>query len=189
MQINLPVPALLALALLSACSAPRPAPPRPAPAPSASPAPAPVPVAPRPAAPAAAPRASEWRDVPLTPGAWTYLGEGSATVAAFSSPDGSRLFALTCHRERGSVTLTRAGKATGSVPASLVTTFGVRPESFTAISPTDPTLDLSLPARDPALDELAFSRGRIAIEISGLPTLYLPVWAEIGRVIEDCRRA
>jgi hypothetical protein len=186
MQINLPVPALMALALVSACSAPRPAPPRPAPTPAAPPAPAPV--QPAPAPPPAAPRASEWRDVALTPGTWSYRGEGSATVAAFAAPDGSRLFALTCHRERGSVTLTRAGKATGSVPASLVTTFGVRPASFTPISPTDPTLDLSLPARDPALDELAFSRGRIAIEISGLPTLYLPVWAEIGRVIEDCRR-
>lgn len=94
---------------------------------------------------------------------------------------------MTCHRERGSLTLTRAGRANGAVPASLMTTSGMRPVTFTAISPTDPTLDLSLPAGDPRLDELAFSRGRIGIELNGLPTLYLPVWAEIGRVIEDCR--
>jgi hypothetical protein len=34
---------------------------------------------------------------------------------------------------------------------------------------------------------MAYSRGRFAVEINGLPTLYLPSWAEVGRVIEDCR--
>jgi hypothetical protein len=123
----------------------------------------------------------------LTPGTWRYGSQGSATVASFVSPQGTALFSLTCHRERGSVLLTRAGQASGPVPASLVTTYGARPFSMSPVSPTDATLDLSLPARDPALDEMAFSRGRIAIEVNGLPTLYLPAWAEIGRVVEDCR--
>jgi len=25
------------------------------------------------------------------------------------------------------------------------------------------------------------------LEVSGLPTLVLPAWAEVGKVIEDCR--
>ncbi len=38
---------------------------------------------------------------------------------------------------------------------------------------------------DAALDAIAFSRGRFALGVSQL--LILPVQAEIGRVIEDCR--
>ena len=45
----------------------------------------------------------------------------------------------------------------------------------------------TLPNRDPRLDRIAFSRGRFALETPGGGALTLPVQAEIGRVIEDCR--
>jgi len=48
-------------------------------------------------------------------------------------------------------------------------------------------LAVSLAARDPLLDAMAFSRGRFAVETAGLPTLYVPSWTEVSRVIEDCR--
>jgi hypothetical protein len=37
------------------------------------------------------------------------------------------------------------------------------------------------------LDKLAYSLGRTMIEASGTPTLILPAWPEVARVIEDCR--
>ncbi|MEO1222155.1 MAG: hypothetical protein AAFY42_12525, partial [Pseudomonadota bacterium] len=37
------------------------------------------------------------------------------------------------------------------------------------------------------LDAIALSRGRFAIALSGQSTLYPPTWAEVTRVIEDCR--
>lgn len=40
---------------------------------------------------------------------------------------------------------------------------------------------------DPLLDAMALSKGRFAVEVQGLPPLYLPSWAEVSRVIEDCR--
>ena len=43
-------------------------------------------------------------------------------------------------------------------------------------------------ASDTVLDQIAYSRGRFAVEAQGLDTLILPAWAEVGRVIEDCRR-
>ncbi|MDG2003332.1 MAG: hypothetical protein P8J20_08375 [Novosphingobium sp.] len=46
---------------------------------------------------------------------------------------------------------------------------------------------VTLPASDPLLDAMAFSRGRFAVETAGLPTLYVPSWPEVSRVIEDCR--
>ena len=44
-----------------------------------------------------------------------------------------------------------------------------------------------LAANDPLLDAIAFSRGRFVIEQPGRAPLVLPAWAEIERVIEDCR--
>lgn len=187
MQINRPLafalqPVLfsfVASALLSACSVAPPAP--------VKPAPPPPPQAAKPAAPLLPANPVDWRDAPLTAGDWSYRREGTSTSAVFSGAQGSRLFALSCHRERGSVTLTRAGAAPGSVPATIVTTYAARPFSITPLAADGMTLAISLRAADPVLDEIAFSRGRIAFEVNGLPTLYLPVHAEVGRVIEDCR--
>lgn len=41
--------------------------------------------------------------------------------------------------------------------------------------------------RDPILDAMAFSRGRFAVEAGGLRSMAIPNWAELGRVVEDCR--
>ena len=41
--------------------------------------------------------------------------------------------------------------------------------------------------REPLLDAIALTRGRFAVELAGTPNLYLPNWAEVSRVIEDCR--
>ena len=46
---------------------------------------------------------------------------------------------------------------------------------------------ITFAASDRQLDAMAFSRGRFMLEVSGLPTLVLPAWAEVGKVIEDCR--
>lgn len=133
-----------------------------------------------------------WRDVPLTQGDWAYLREGTCSVAAFTSPQGQRLFTLSCHRERGSLTIARIGSAAGPTPATILTTYAARPVSIVPLGPAEAgsnsqILTLSLRTSDPVLDEMAFSRGRFAFEVNGLPTLYLPAHAELGRVIEDCR--
>ena len=39
----------------------------------------------------------------------------------------------------------------------------------------------------PLLDAMAITRGRFAVEVEGEPGLYVPAWAEVTRVIEDCR--
>ena len=58
-----------------------------------------------------------------------------------------------------------------------------------APSPDGPVaLRITRPGSDVGLDWIAFSRGRISIELPGRPRLIVPVWAEVARVIEDCRR-
>jgi hypothetical protein len=53
--------------------------------------------------------------------------------------------------------------------------------------PASARVSADLQAYDPMLDAIASSRGRIGFSSSGLATLIVPPWAEVGRVIEDCR--
>ncbi|MGZ8284559.1 MAG: hypothetical protein ACXW27_12795 [Allosphingosinicella sp.] len=146
-------------ALLSACAS------KPAPAPALEP---PVRQAPPPAVapPPAETGAGDWRDQPLTPGDWSY--DSSAGEARYGD------FSLRCDGARRQVILSRAG-ASGSL--RLRTTYGERTLRAGA----------ALPAADPFLDELAFSRGRFTVEAPGMAMLVLPAWPEPARVVEDCR--
>jgi hypothetical protein len=40
---------------------------------------------------------------------------------------------------------------------------------------------------DPLLDAMALSKGRFAVAVDGAGMLIVPSWAEVSRVIEDCR--
>lgn len=150
-------------ALLSACASR----PDPAPAPDRAP---PVRQAPQPPAQApAGPPPSEtgsadWRDLPLAPGDWSYES-GTARYSGFS---------LRCDAGRGQVVLSLAG---ASGPLRLRTTYGER-----ILAPGG-----ALPATDPLLDDMAFSRGRFTVGAGDATTLVLPAWPEPARVVEDCR--
>lgn len=166
-----------ALAVLSACAAPRkPPPPVAAPPPRPAPAPPPPPLPP-----------PDWRDVALTTGAWTYRADPTAPLAEFGATPGQALIWLRCERAAGLVRLHRAGASPGPVPLTITTTSASRSFSVPPDQAQPTALALAIPARDPILDAMAFSRGRFMIEVPGLPTLYLPAWPEVARVVEDCR--
>jgi hypothetical protein len=69
----------------------------------------------------------------------------------------------------------------------------IRTETVTRTLDSAPTvarntlLTASVAPADPLLDAMALSKGRFAVEVEGLPPLILPSWAEVSRVIEDCR--
>ncbi|HEV2748570.1 MAG TPA: hypothetical protein VGW34_14905, partial [Allosphingosinicella sp.] len=129
------------------------------------------------------PPAADWRDVPLTPGGWSYRGEGAGSLAAFAEGAAGARFAVRCDRGARQIRLERDGAAAAA--AMIVrTTFDarslpVRPERGLVVAVLDP--------RDPLLDSLAFSRGRFTVEAPGAPMLVIPAWPEPARVIEDCR--
>ncbi len=50
----------------------------------------------------------------------------------------------------------------------------------------DPGVKAVRPAADPGFDWIAFSRGRVSLEIDQL-RIIVPVLGEVVRVIEDCR--
>lgn len=152
------------------------APPADAPPPSVAPAPPP----PRPA-----PLAGDWRDWPVTPGTWRYAREAGGARALFGPAGGAPQLTLRCDLAARRMILSRAGAGGGAIT--------VRTSSSTRAVPAQrsdgaaPSVEAVFAARDPLLDAMAFSRGRIAVQQQGAPTLVVPAYAEIGRVIEDCR--
>lgn len=129
-------------------------------------------------APTPPPVATDWRDAPETQGAWNYRREAAGSAAAFGHADAAADFTIRCDPVAHVIVLTRAGGAVGTMT---VTT------SYSASSWPTQAGAVTLRAGDPALDRIAFSRGRFTVAVPGLPTLILPVWAEPARVIEDCR--
>jgi hypothetical protein len=148
--------------------------------PPAAPTQAPVPAPTRPVTTSAP---SDWRDKPATPGDWTWSMEGSRSVARFA---GGALV-LSCDPSARTVTLIRQGAAQGPVPMTIMASDIARQITGSPISGPPPAIAVTLPASDNVLDAMAFSRGRFAVETSGQPTLYVPSWPEVSRVIEDCR--
>jgi len=168
---------MLAIAALASCVAP----PKPAPAP-----PPPPPRAP--SLPATPPQ-QDWRDVPLTPGTWTWRGgAGQSSIAQYGLPGQAAIFALRCDLGTRAVIFSRGGSV-GAAAGSMgfTTSFGPfsLPASFGGGQP--PAIVAAAGARDPHLDQLAFSRGRFLVDVAGQPRLVLPAWPEVARVIEDCR--
>ena len=154
--------ATAAFALLAGCvSKPAPAPaPRPAPA---RPAESPVVPAVPPPSPA------DWRDMDLTPGNWSFDG----AAARFLAADGAA-FALRCDQSARRVTIEREGAAGDMIVRT------------TAVERRFPEARVPLPATDPFLDAIAFSRGRFTVEAAGR-VMVIPAWPEPARIVEDCR--
>jgi len=170
--------ALLA-ALVTACAAvPKP---RPQPVLAAVPRPAP---APRPV-----PAPSDWRDAAQTPGTWTWSMVGGNSAASFGMSPLKPDFQIICATGKSAVTLRRAGIATTQDQFVVTTTTTSRPlpVALGSDSGWSGWASSLVSPRDPLLDAVAFSRGRFRVEVARLPSLYLPSWPEISRVIEDCR--
>ncbi|MEL7691436.1 hypothetical protein [Citromicrobium bathyomarinum] len=180
-------PARLALAssllIVTCCQTPQPTPPAPpAPRPVATPAPTPVPPQ------VALPPADNWIDRPQTPGDWRYVVEPGETLAAFGTSDAIRLV-IGCNLATRKIAIVRAASA--PLQDEVVMRIGTETASRALMAKPasgEPSRVLAtLDARDPLLDAMAITRGRFAVEVEGEPGLYVPAWAEVTRVIEDCR--
>ncbi|MBO9713178.1 hypothetical protein [Sphingomonas sp.] len=186
-RVPLPVAGLIAAAaLLAGCSAVPAPPPQPAPAPLPPPRPAPQP-APAPAP--TPPLAADWRDWPATQGTWAYRQDARGSIALFGQVGSDAELTLRCDRERGQLYLARRiAPGTGDARLMIRTTSLARTLDAAAVG-DGVYAAATLATRDALLDAIAYSRGRFAVEGGGLAPLAVPAWAEIGRVVEDCRRA
>ena len=92
---------------------------------------------------------------------------------------------LRCDRAERRIFLSRPGTATA--PLTVRTTSATRALAVQPTGGTPPYAAVALAPSDPLLDAMAFSRGKLVVEQVGAPRLVVPAWAEIGRVVEDCR--
>ena len=166
---------LVALLALAACVAPS-APP----APKAMSAPPPVAVAPPPRL------TGDWNDWPFTPGNWTYRRDGRTSVAQFGTPGRNATVNFRCDAQSRRVTLSREASAPGT--RMVIRTSSMTKTMAATASDANPAyLAADIAASDPILDAMAFSRGRVLVEMEGQQPVILPSWAEITRIVEDCR--
>lgn len=175
LRASSPARAVIAASLLTVtcCQTPQPVPP---------PAPTPAPVATQAPPPQTTlPPATNWIDRPQTVGDWQYMGDQDGASQATFVRNGQVAFGMTC-RPSGRIALVVPGAAG---PQMVVRTETAN-RMFTG-NRQDGALSAELDARDPLLDAMAITRGRFAIEAEGGQALYLPAWAEVTRVIEDCR--
>ncbi len=182
--------AFSAILLAAGCSgvvpAPTPAPaetqvPTPPPAPTPAPAPSPT--------PPPEPMRGVWTDWPLAKGNWVYRADERGSIALFGPPNMEATFLIRCDQGRNQLFLSREG-VVPETGAQMTLRASSGMQSYPARNSGGP-LDyaaIALPVTDYMMDRIAFSRGRFAVETTGLRSLAIPIWPEFTRVVEDCRR-
>ena len=120
--------------------------------------------------------------IPL-PGTWTYAATGGQ--ATFLNASAMPQLTIRCDRTTRRVSLSKP--ASVAVPFLNLWTGTMTRGLPASFDPATARQTIQLPAYDPLLDALAFSRGRFAVYVAGSPPLVLPASPEAARVIEDCR--
>jgi hypothetical protein len=126
-----------------------------------------------------------WLDWPMSQGAWVYRQDERGSIALFGPVGGDALVTLRCDKRVGRVFLSRRGNNGGTLTVRTSSTSKSIAVLATGGIPAYVAADLQ--PTDPLLDAMGYSRGRVALEVPGLLNIAIPVWAEIGRVTEDCR--
>lgn len=157
--------------------------PPPEPAPVARP--APPPPAPPPPPPVVTPLlTSDWNEWSFTPGDWAYRKDGVGSIALFGPVGGDALLTLRCDRTRGAMYLSVHGPGDA---ATIRTTTLTRSIPLRATGGDAGYVASQFAPTDAMLDAIVFSRGRFVVDRAGTAPLVVPPYAELGRVIEDCR--
>jgi hypothetical protein len=116
-------------------------------------------------------------------GSWAYASTGGE--ATFLNASAMPQLTIRCDRLKRRVSMSKP--ATVAVPFLNVWTSSASRSVPASFDPTTNRVTIQFAAYDPLLDALAFSRGRLAVYVSGSPALVLPAWPEVARVVEDCR--
>ena len=118
-------------------------------------------------------------------GSWTYVPVANGSEARFSDSSARLQLTLRCTRATRKVSI--AKPANGAVPNLTIWTSSMSRSIPASFNSATGLATGEIAATDPILDAVAFSRGRFAINAAGVPSLVLPPWADVARVVEDCR--
>lgn len=115
------------------------------------------------------------------------------TAAAFGTPGEAAALSFRCETASRRIFVARATTLTPDRiggQMTVHTSFGELPWPVTASTEAGVPGAYAVAIRaanDSGFDRIAFSRGRFAIEAPGAAPIAVPGWAEVSRVIEDCR--
>lgn len=118
-------------------------------------------------------------------GNWTYGSTSDGSEATFSNSSGETQLTIRCTRSTRRVTILKA--ASSASPSLWVWTSSIQMSLPATYDSSASRVSADLGAYDTLLDAIASSRGRIGFSSSGLEVLVVPPWADVARVIEDCR--
>jgi len=162
------------MVMLSSCTGPMPLPP--------------VTIAPQPlpehnSAPTVTTGPIDWRDAPISAGAWSWDGAGGVSRARYGLQGAQPLAHITC--QGGTITILLTGHTGAETTLFALST---ATKAWQATARTVPGgYSVSLGAGDRVWDAVALTRGRFALELAGRAMLVLPADPAISRVVEDCR--
>lgn len=120
-------------------------------------------------------------------GDWVYRRDDRGSIAVFGPTGQNAVVSLRCDLQNRRIYVLREATAPGQ---RIVIRTSSATKEFAA-KPTGATpayLASEIMPTDAILDAMAFSRGRILLETEGHPPIILPAWAEIARIVEDCRK-
>ena len=120
-----------------------------------------------------------------TAGEWSYAPAGDGSEATFASAGGGPQLWVHCTRATRHVTISKSAAA--AAPAVNVWTSSLSRNVASSFNPATGRLTIDLANYDPLLDAIVSSRGRVGFTVGMQPALVVPPWAEVARVIEDCR--
>lgn len=133
----------------------------------------------------------------MVPGNWRYLRDGtsgssSATYATGGDAGGANALAITCLRSQRVLSFQLARSLVGEIARgvtdlTIITTFGSKKYAIITSPDSQGTILFRIPAFDPFLDSVAYSRGRFGLTAPGGGRWIFPAWPEVARVLEDCR--
>ena len=118
-------------------------------------------------------------------GSWSYASTADGSEASFANATGNPQLWLHCTRATRRVTIVKPASA--AAPFLNVWTSSLTQNVPSSFNPATGRLTINLSAYDPLLDAIVSSRGRIGFSVAGQQALVVPAWAEVARVIEDCR--
>lgn len=129
--------------------------------------------------------AGEWTDWQLALGDWVYRRDERGSIALFGPIGGNALVTIRCDTARRKIYLAREGQSVGMIVVR--SSSAMKELTGAPTGGVPPYIAAEIAPNDPILDAMALSRGRIAINVAGQQPLAIPSWAEITRVVEDCR--
>ena len=118
-------------------------------------------------------------------GSWAYATVAGGSEATFANASALPQLTIRCTRATRRVAI--AKPASGAAPFLNIWTDTLARSVPASFNPQTARLTAELAAYDPLLDALAFSRGRIGVTATSSPSLVVPAFPEVARVVEDCR--